>query len=124
MTIVLPDHSDRMPQLKKSQVSLVYRSKGFVPPHELVSQQDILASSLPADPTGASVRTTFRPVSPQHFSPSKSCAVLQRGKLLSQMRQSCLPVVSKKAARHSQMFDGCNTSDVWEDMLLISLCRL
>ncbi|KAK9919089.1 hypothetical protein WJX75_009314 [Coccomyxa subellipsoidea] len=61
MTIVLPDHSDRMPQLKKSQVSLVYRSKGFVPPHELVSQQDILASSLPADPTGASVRTTFRP---------------------------------------------------------------
>ena len=78
MTIVLPDHSDRMPQLKKSQVSLVYQSKGFVPPHELVSQQDILASSLPADPTGfgASV-TTFRPVSPQQFSPSKSCAVLQ-----------------------------------------------
>lgn len=75
MTIVLPDHLDRMPQLKKPQTRLAIQSKGFVPPHELVSQQDILASSLPVDPTGlgVSVRSTFRPVSFQHSLP---CLVL------------------------------------------------
>ena len=66
MTIVLPEQSDRMPQLKKPQVSLFSQSKGFVPPHELVAQQDSLGCSLPAHAhyPGMSVPgNTFRPVS-------------------------------------------------------------
>ncbi|BDA49246.1 hypothetical protein COCOBI_13-3570 [Coccomyxa sp. Obi] len=61
MTIGLPEHSDRMPQLKKP---LFTQSKGFVPPHELVSQQDSLGCSLPAHShyPGMSVpSSTFRP---------------------------------------------------------------
>ncbi|CAL8464122.1 g3657 [Coccomyxa elongata] len=64
MTIVLPEHSDRMPQLKKPQVSMFSQSKGFVPPHELVAQQDSLGCSLPAHSRypGMSVpSSTFRP---------------------------------------------------------------
>lgn len=64
MTVVLPEHSDRMPQLKKSQVTMFPQSKGFVPPHELVAQQDSLGCSLPAHShyPGMSVPgTTFRP---------------------------------------------------------------
>jgi len=65
---MIPEHSDRMPEFKKPEVSLVFQSKGFVPPHELVSQQDILGSSLPADSEFMSmdVRNTFRPVSALH----------------------------------------------------------